>query len=188
MADAIEKVKEGLVVRGDCVVVIIDVQDKMAPRIHENDKVVENIIKFIRFARIVGLPIVVTEQRNLGMTVERIKKELPRDMKPIEKLAFDCLGSIEFMEELHRLKKETLLLVGIETHICVAQTALHAARKFNVHVLADATGSRSPAESRVGLDRMTHAGVTVSSTEMAIFELLGEAGTDEFRSVLPLLK
>jgi len=188
MSGANKKVKGGLLEKEDCVLVVIDMQDKLVPRIHDNERTLNNIIKMIKFCRIAGIPVIWTEQKNLGNTVEAIVKELGDGARPIQKLVFDCLGSMEFMEELHALRKGSLLISGIETHICVAQTALHAKKGYNVHVVADAVSSRSPDDRKAAMDRMTAAGVTVTTTEMAMFELLKEAGTDQFRAALPLLK
>jgi nicotinamidase-related amidase len=187
MADA-KKVKGMLLEKGDCVLVVIDVQDKLVPKIHDNERVQNNIVKLLRFCRIANIPVVWTEQKNLGDTVGPVRKEMPNQARPVHKLVFDCLGSADFVDALFRLKKETLLITGIEAHICVAQTALHATKGFNVHVVADAVSSRSPGDGKVALERMMAAGVTVTTTEMAMFELLREAGTDLFRAALPLLK
>ena len=86
------------------------------------------------------------------------------------------------------MERSTLVLAGIESHICVAQTALHALPEHRVHVLSDAVASRLPGNRSVGLERLSAAGATVSSTEMFLFELLVEAGTDTFRKVLSLVK
>lgn len=187
MADA-KKVKGMLLEKEDCVLVVIDFQDKLVPKIHDNERVQNNIVRLLKFCRIANIPVIWTEQRNLGNTVEVIRKELGDGARPIQKLAFSCFGVREFVDKLQELGKGTMIIVGIETHICVAQTALHATKGYNVHVVGDAVSSRSPDDRKVAIDRMMSAGVTVTTTEMAMFELLKEAGTDQFRAALPMFK
>ncbi len=140
-----------------------------------------------RFAEIIGLPVILTEQEKLGDTLSEVLEARP-NLQAIRKLDFDCFGCEEFVDEIRGLGKRTLILAGVETHICVAQTALHAAPDHTVHVVSDATSSRTEENWRVALDRMHQAGVVITSTEMAIYELLQRAGTNEFRAVLPLVK
>jgi len=173
--------------RGEAVLVAIDVQDKLLPAIEGGEAVLASIVKLVRLAEIVGLPIIVTEQLKLGDTVPEIRAVLP-DMQPIGKVAFSCFGSEEFAQAVRELGRRTLVLTGIEAHICVAQTALAALGDYGVHVVSDAVGSRSRHNWKVALRRMEQAGATITSTEMLMYELLREAGTDEFRAVLRLVK
>lgn len=171
------------------VLVVVDVQEKLLPFIADKEMVVKNIVKLIKFAKIIGMPIVLTEQypKGLGSTVKEIR-ELMADLQPITKLPFSCFGSEEFKESLRRLRASTLIIVGIETHVCVNQTALDALEKYRVHVISDATSSRTRENWRVGIERMAREGVTISSTEMLIYELLAKAGTEEFKRALELVK
>jgi len=176
-----------LITREDSVLVVIDVQEKLMPVIANRDRVLENVVRLLRFAEIIGLPVIFTEQEKLGDTLSEVLEARP-NLEAIRKLDFDCFGCEGFMDELSRLGKHTIILAGVETHICVAQTALHAAPHHTVHVVSDATSSRTEENWRVALDRMRQAGVVITSTEMVIYELLRRAGTDEFRAVLPLVK
>ena len=108
--------------------------------------------------------------------------------EPLSKITFDCFGCPEFQARLQRLGGATLLITGIEAHICVCQTALTALGSYKVQVVADAVSSRVELNHRTALERMAQAGAVVTTTEMAIYELLGRAGTDEFRATLPLVK
>ena len=173
--------------RDDALLVVIDIQERLLPVMAEKERVVENALKLIKFSRIVGLPILLTEQENLGETTSELREEL-KDIQPIIKLEFDCFESLAFADRLRRLNKNTLLIVGIEAHICVTQTALHALSHYAVQVVSDAISSRSPHNAEVALQRMRHNGVIVTSTEMAIYELLERAGTDQFRETLKLVK
>ena len=161
--------------------------ERLLPVIAEKEKIVENVLKLVKFACIIELPILLTEQEKLGKTTPEIRAEL-NDIEPITKLEFDCFKFRAFAEQIRHLNRNTLIIAGIEAHICVAQTALHALADHSVHVVSDAISSRSPHNRQVALDRMGKAGVTITSTEMVIYELLGVAGTDQFRKVLKLVK
>jgi nicotinamidase-related amidase len=166
---------------------IIDMQERLLPVMADKERVAENAFRLVKFARLIGLPILLTEQQNLGETVPELRVEL-KDIEPIKKLEFDCFESRAFTDRLGPLQRNTLIIVGIEAHICVAQTALHALSHYKVQVVSDAASSRSPHNCEVALQRMRHDGVVVTSTEMVIYELLGKAGTEQFRGALKLVK
>jgi nicotinamidase-related amidase len=173
--------------REDCVLVVIDAQEKLMPVIHDKETVTDNILRLVKFAEIIGLPIVVTEQQKLGPTLPEIKDALS-DYKPVEKITFDCFGEESFRKRMAEVDRSTILLCGIESHICVCQTALSGSDTHKVHVVSDAAGSRAQHNWVIALERMRARGVVLTSTEMLIYELLGEAGTEEFRATLPLVK
>lgn len=173
--------------REDSVLVVIDVQEKLMPAIADGRKVVDNTVKLLKCAQIMNLPCIVTEQEKLGATVAEVKGEIA-GVIPIVKITFDAFLSDAFTEHLHKLRRKTLIIAGVETHVCVAQTALHALPDYPVHVVSDAVSSRTPDNRRIGLDRMRQQGAIITSTEMVIFELLERAGTDEFKKVLQLVK
>ena len=173
--------------RDDALLVVIDIQDRLLPAISGKEKVVENTLKLVTFARMIGLPVLLTEQGKLGETIPEVRAAL-EDVQPIVKLEFDCFESPAFVKQIHQLNRNTLIIAGIEAHICVAQTALHALAQHTVQVVSDAVASRSPHNWEVALGRMHQAGVTITSTEMVIYELLGKAGTEEFREALKLVK
>ena len=183
----ITKNKPPLLDKDDSLLVIIDMQERLFPVMAEKGRILENVIKLVKFFRIMGLPVLLTEQQKLGDTIPEIRKEVA-DIEPIEKLEFDCFGSDLFKEKITTLKKRSLIISGIEAHICVTQTALHALSDYVVHVVSDAISSRSPHNWEVALRRMEQGGVTITSTEMVIYELLGKAGTDNFKEVLQLVK
>ena len=179
--------RHGLIDRQGTCLVLIDIQEKLFPLMRERDRLLENTLRLARFAEIVKIPVVLTEQVKLGATLSQIREALPGE-HPVEKTAFDCFRSEGFRDRIESLAPRTVVLAGIEAHICVAQTALHALPDLRVHVVTDAIAARLPGNRRVGLDRMAAAGATLSSTEMFLFELMVEAGTDTFRKVLPLVK
>src|SRR5215472_2474273 len=174
-----------------CALVVIDIQEKLLPPIFEKERLVGNSQLLIRLANILSLPVIATTQysKGLGQTVPEIASLLPR-MDPIDKLEFGCFGSEEFCSNLARFsERTTLLLCGMETHICVLQTAMGALNQGHiVHVAADAVSSRTELNWKLGLERMRDAGAVISSTEMIIYELLGKSGSPEFREMLKHLK
>ena len=172
--------------------IVVDIQDRLLPPIWEKDRLVRNSQMLIRMAGILKIPAIVTTQyaKGLGGTVPEISSLLP-DSAPIDKLMFSCFGSDVFCSMLKRMpgQRTTVLLCGMETHICVMQTALAALREgYVVHVASDAVSSRVEWNWRVGLDRMRAAGAVISSTEMMIYELLRSSGSPAFREMLPYLK
>jgi nicotinamidase-related amidase len=175
-----------------CALIVVDMQEKLLPPIWEKERLVQNVKLLIRLAGMLKIPSLVTTQyaKGLGNTVPEISSLLP-DNPPIDKLMFSCFGSDVFCSLLKRLpgQRTTALLCGMETHICVMQTALGALREgYLVHVASDAVSSRTELNWRIGLDRMRAAGAILSSTEMMIYELLRSSGAPAFRELLPYLK
>lgn len=175
-----------------CALVVIDVQEKLLPPIFNNEALVKNSQLLIRLAKILSIPMLVSVQykKGLGGTVPELASLLS-EVKTIEKLEFGCFGSDLFRSALRAVpgKRNTLLVCGMETHICVMQTVLGALNDgYLVHVAADAVGSRSELNWKLGLNRMRDAGAVISSTEMMIYELLRCSGTPQFKELLPYLK
>jgi nicotinamidase-related amidase len=175
-----------------CVLVVVDIQEKLLPPIFEKERLVRNAQLLIRLARILNIPAVATTQyaEGLGNTVPEIASLLP-ESEAIDKLEFSCFGSDAFCSQLKRLpgNRNTVLLCGMESHICVTQTALGALREgYLVHVASDAVSSRTEWNWKIGLDRMRAAGAILSSTEMMIYELLRRSGGAAFKELLPYLK
>jgi nicotinamidase-related amidase len=180
----------GLLSREESALAIIDVQEKLFPLIYDKEKVLENLKKLIQFAKIVGMPIILTEQypSGLGRTISEIKEILP-DAQIIEKVEFSCFGSEKFRDVLRDLDVKNLIVAGIETHICIAQTAIEGVSNgYRVCVVSDATSSRRLEDKNIAIERMKQNNVIVASTEMLIYELLRRAGTQEFKETLKLIK
>ena len=171
----------------DCALIIIDAQERLMPVIDQKELITQNLVKLAKFSQIVGLPVVVTEQQKLGPTLPEISEALGGG-QAVSKVTFDCFGCQDFNQRLEDLDKTTLIITGVEAHICVCQTALMGLRSHRVQVISDAVGSRTRSNHETALRRMESAGVEVSSVEMVMYELLRQAGTDEFRQVLPLVK
>jgi isochorismate hydrolase len=169
---------------------ILDVQERLLPAIFERERVVQNVVRLAKGAAILGLPVFVTEQyrKGLGPTVAEVAAAAP-GFAPIEKLAFSACGAAGFVAALREARVASILLCGIEAHVCVTQTCLDLVEQdFAVFIAADAVSSRTPHNASAGLDRMRAAGAAIVSTEMALFELLGQAGTEEFRQMLAVVK
>jgi nicotinamidase-related amidase len=179
--------ESGLAERGDCVLVIIDIQEKLLNVMNEKERILDNALKLVRFANIIGLPVLVTEQEKLGPTVPALADEI-KDFEPVTKLDFDACQVPGFMKGITDLGRETVVICGIESHICVTQTALSLLPILRVHVVSDAVGSRTGENKAIALQRMSDYGATITSTEMFIYEVLKKAGTDEFKQVLKLIK
>lgn len=179
--------------RDDCVIVVVDVQERLVPVIDSAEQVIENIERLIRGAHILGVPVVVTEQyvKGLGPTVEPLRLALAETSgyEPIEKMCFSSSGCLDFSVKLEALKRRQVILCGVETHVCVHQTAMDLLdNDFKVYVAADAVSSRAPRNREIALQRLQSEGGRLTSTEMALFELTGESGTDEFRSISKLVR
>lgn len=175
----------------DCILAVIDIQEKLLPPIWEKERLVRNSEMLIRLANIVNIPVTVSTQyaKGLGPVVPEIAS-LVQNSPIIDKLEFGCFENGDFCSSIGRLAgRRTLLLCGMETHICVMQTALGALNQgMNVHVAADAVSSRTELNWKVGLERMRSAGAVLSSTEMMLYELMGKSGTPVFKAMLRYIK
>jgi nicotinamidase-related amidase len=175
-----------------CALLVIDIQQKLLPPIFQREQLVRNSQLLIRAAGILKMPAMISTQyaKGLGGTVPEISSLLP-GTEAIDKTLFSCFGSDAFCSLLKRLpgQRTTLLLCGMESHICVTQTALAALREgYLVHVASDAVGSRTEWNWKIGLDRMRGAGAIISSTEMMMYELMRASGTPVFKQMLQYLK
>jgi nicotinamidase-related amidase len=175
-----------------CALVVVDIQEKLLPPIFEKAQLLKNSQLLIRLASILKIPALLTTQyaKGLGPTTPEIASLLP-ETTPIDKQMFSCFGSEAFCSTLKRMpgNRNTVLLCGMESHICVMQTALGALREgYIVHVASDAVSSRTEWNWKIGLDRMRAAGAVISSTEMILYELLRSSGSPAFKELLPHLK
>jgi nicotinamidase-related amidase len=171
------------------VLVVIDVQGKLAQSMHEKADLFENIRKLIQAAGVLEVPIVWTEQypEGLGPTIPEIAELMTGE--PIAKVAFSCCGERRFTEEMEKLDRRQVLLCGIETHVCVYQTAIDLLESgHEVHVVADAVSSRTAANKDIGLAKIKDAGAAVTSVETALFELLKVAGGEKFKAIINIVK
>ncbi|MFH1424753.1 MAG: hydrolase [archaeon] len=185
--------KIGILKREKTAFVLIDLQEKFEPVINEFEKIKKNAEILIKASEILNIPLIVTEQypKGLGKTV----LELPENQEVIEKISFSCFDCDSFSKKLEEIDTsipaeiETLVLFGVEAHVCVLKTALDAlALGKEVHVIADATSSRTAENTQIALERMRQSGCFIASTEMILFQLIKEAGNDEFKKISELVK
>lgn len=179
-----------MVVKNDTVVVVIDVQGKLAGLMHQSDQFLDALGKLIEGVKALHMPLIWMEQypEKLGKTVACVAEKLT-DLSPLSKQTFSCCGADTFMEALRATGYRQVLLCGIEAHICVYQTAADLVQRgYHTEVVTDAVRSRTPENYHLGLHRAEQAGAVLTSVEMVLFELLQVAGTDTFRQVSKILK
>jgi nicotinamidase-related amidase len=169
---------------------VIDAQRPLVEAMWNREELLANLRRLGEGARLLGLPILVTEQNpeKLGPTVPEVA-EAVGEVRALDKMAFSCCRDEGFLAALRATGRTTWVLCGMEAHVCVSQTALDLlAQGYGVHIAADAVGSRTRANWEAGLDRARQAGAIITTTEMALFELLERAGTDQFRAVQRLIR
>jgi nicotinamidase-related amidase len=176
--------------KNNTVLVVVDIQEKLAPAMKKRQKVTDNCIHLIEAARLLNIPIVVTEQysKGLGPTISEIKDALP-DYEPLEKVTFDCCRGEGFLEKVASLNKTQIILTGMETHVCVLQTCLSLLKEgYTVHLAGDAVCSRKKEDYLAGREMMRDAGAVINCTETVLFQLLEKAGTPEFKAISKRIK
>jgi nicotinamidase-related amidase len=179
--------------RNQAILVVIDVQEKMMPVMDGRAGVERNLQRLIRGIDVLEMPVLVTEQysRGLGVTAAPVRRALEETggYSPIEKSCFSAAGCEAFMEQLKASHRAQVLIAGVEAHVCVYQTVTDLiSRGFDVNIVADAVTSRSPVNREIALQRMVSEGAKLTSTEMCLFELLINSGTQEFRDISRLVK
>ncbi len=177
----------------DTGLVVVDFQAALLSAMKEKiaDKITKKAVILIKGANILGLPIVVTEQypRGLGVTIPPIVEALGDTYRPLEKLSFSIMGDEEIKKKVVDLKVKNIVLCGMETHVCVLQSALDLVDVGIVpYVAADAVSSRKKLDWEIGMDLVKRGGGEVTSTETVLFELLRAAGGKEFKEISRLLK
>lgn len=190
-ADLVEIARAPLQAR-HCALAVVDIQEKLLPPIFQKERMVRNSQLLIRLAKILDLPVLLSTQysKGLGATIPEIASLLP-EVAPLEKNEFGCFNNDAYCARMKSLPgdRNTLLVCGMESHICVMQTALGALNSgYIVHVASDAVSSRTELNWQVGLERMRAAGAVISSTEMMIYELLRTSSGPAFKEMLQHLK
>ncbi len=173
----------------DSFLLVIDLQEKLVPHISGINEIILNSKKLIKTFKILDIPIVVTEQEKLGSTINEIKILFNNKFSPIRKASFSCFLEEEFKRKLEEIKRKTCIISGIEAHICVEQTALDLLNMgYNVHVVADAIGSRKEKDKEIALQKLCRCGVLPTTTEMVMYELIKTATSKKFKEILKLVK
>lgn len=169
--------------------VVIDVQEKLMKVMPRRAEALAAMQCLIKAAGILKIPTLVTAQyvKGLGPVCTEIVEATP-GIKLMEKMAFSCCGSDKFVRTLKELSRQRIILCGIEAHVCVQQTAIDLMKDYFVYVCADAICSRHRHDHKVAVERMRDCGAVITTVESAVFELLRESGTEQFKQVLPLFK
>ncbi|GAB4482440.1 MAG: hydrolase [Thermodesulfovibrionales bacterium] len=169
----------------DAVLLVVDIQERLAVVMEEKQKVVDNTNHLIEAAKLLEVPVVVTEQypKGLGPTVPEVKSVL-QTYAPIEKITFSCCGEGSFRKALAETGRKTVILVGMETHVCVLQTCIDLlADGYTVHCVDDAVCSRKKDNFRTAIEYMRNAGAVITCTETVLFQLLVKAGSEAFKTI-----
>jgi nicotinamidase-related amidase len=172
------------------ILVVVDIQGKLASLMHEKETFYANVVRMIKGADVLGYPIIWNEQLpdKLGETIPQIKEALPNH-SPLVKTSFSCCGNDDFVSQLEASGKRHVMVVGMETHICVYQTVFDLLeRDYKVWVVADGVSSRIAENKHIGLETMRNDGARITSVEMALFELMGTVEPDLMRQVVQIVK
>ncbi|MGE0660745.1 MAG: hydrolase [Reyranellaceae bacterium] len=173
------------------VLLLVDLQEKLIPVMHEPAPVIANSLILLTAAGRLGVPTIVTEQypQGLGPTVPAIASRLQSREAVYAKLTFSAAADPATMARLRQSRRTQVVIAGLEAHVCVMQTAIGLVQAgYQAFVVADATTSRRPQSAELGLERLRQNGVSIMTTEMALFEWMGRAGTDEFREISRLIR
>jgi len=176
--------------REDAVLIILDIQGKLALSMYGTELLIDNVQRLIKGIKVLGIPIIWTEQnpKGLGPTLPEIA-DLLSGIHPISKMSFSCCRDQQFTQALKELNRKQVLIAGIETHVCVYQTAADMVDMgHEVQVVTDAVSSRTIENMEIGLRRMRDCGVGLTSVETALFEMLGTAETQHFKEILKIVK
>ena len=167
--------------------VVVDLQEKLAPHIEGIDGILKNTVKLIKALKALEIPILVTEQIKLGKTVDAVADVVKSG--PIEKATFSCFKNREFKKRLEDTKADKVILAGIEAHICILQTAVDLKKAgYDVYVAADCIGSRKNYDKEIAIMRMQSEGIKLTTSESIIYELMETAEHPAFREILEIVK
>ncbi len=176
--------------KDDCLLLIVDIQKKMVDLCKSKEKIIKNTAALIQTSNQLNIPIILSvhNKEKLGPCINELYDKLESPII-LNKLEFSCFENQGLYSAIQKTGKKTLLITGIETHVCIFHTGASALRLgYKVHIAADAVGSRTLFNWKTGINRLEKSGAVISSTEMIIFELLNRAGTSDFRALLPLIK
>lgn len=170
---------------------IIDIQDKLVKAANNNDNMITNAAIMSEASNILSIPTIITEQypKGLGNTIPTVKNKLTFDAKYFEKTSFSAIDNPEILNSIKDTNRKQIMIMGIETHICVSQTALAlASQGYDIYIIEDACSSRSEYQHLAGINRMRDNNISIITTEIALFELLKDAKHPNFKEVQSLIK
>ena len=174
----------------DTAAVVIDIQERLLPHIYDGNSILQNSLKIIVGLQILSIPVIVTQQytKGLGPTDPSIAGKIA-EFSYIEKTSFSCFEEPVFQKELTLLGKQNIIIIGIESHVCVLQTCLDLlSGGYNPVVIEDCVSSRKPEDKIVSIKRMRQEGARISTLESILFELTRKAGDETFKRISRLVK
>ena len=175
-----------LISKSDSCLLIIDVQERLAPAMHDPRRVIDGCSRLLKGADILNVPVIITEQypKGLGNSIFDIKDSAPQNALYFQKTSLSALQEDGFIEQLNTLGKKQIVIAGIEEHICVLQTAVELKEKgFDVFIVTDASGCRTTENENIALKRFQQENIYLTTVEMVLFEWLRKAGTPEFKDI-----
>lgn len=176
--------------RDDAVFVAVDFQTKLMPAMEDADTLEKTVLKLAQGIRVLGIPVLVTQQytKGLGPTIDSLTQVLG-DFEPVEKITFSAMAEERFVQALEQTQKKSVILAGIEAHICVEQTALELIEEgYSVYVIQDCIASRKESDNLCSQQRMAAAGAVITTYEAILYELLRGAKADGFKAVSAIVK
>jgi nicotinamidase-related amidase len=176
--------------KNEAVLVIVDIQERLAAVMSDRQKVVDNCLHLIEISRLLNIPVILNEQypKGLGHTVSEIRSALA-PYQPLEKMTFSCCREGSFLNPLSETGRKKVILAGMETHVCVLQTCIDLLREgYMVHAVSDAICSRTTDNFRTAIEFMRDAGAIITCAETVMFQLLEKAGTEEFKLISRRIK
>jgi nicotinamidase-related amidase len=179
------------ILKKDTACVVVDYQERLFPVIAENDQIAEKAAKLINGLNVLSVPMFVTEQypKGLGETIEPVRDALGDKYIPIVKSEFSCFDNEDFLGAYENLGRKNIIIIGIESHVCVLQTAIDAADKgYNPIVIADCVSSRNLNDKKFALKRFLREGIRVSTYESILFELCRDSAAPEFKAISQIVK
>lgn len=175
----------------DVMAMVIDYQEKLVPHMNENHNLIKNTSMLIRGLEILQVPIITTQQytKGLGMTVDSICEAFTKEFQYLNKISFSCYGDEIIKEEIRKLGKKSIIICGIEAHICVMQTVIDLLEDgYEVIIIEDCISSRKSNDKVYGIRRMENEGAIIATYESILFELTKVAGNDTFKLISKLIK
>ena len=178
------------ILQEESVAIIVDIQEKLLPHIHEGEEILTNCLKLVEGLQVLSVPIIITQQytRGLGPTVPVIVQMIPEFIH-IEKISFSCYEEVAFKEKISLLGKQNIILCGIESHVCVLQTCIDLLEAgFKPVVVEDCISSRKSNDKRIAIERMRQEGARITTMESLLFELIRSAGNEIFKRISGIVK
>jgi len=179
----------GILTKNNCLLLVVDVQEKFRPAIHGIDIIINNISKLIKVFRLLKIPIMVTEQYPKGLGETVIELDCMIKNKKIEKVEFSCFDNKEFQKTIKKPNKKNIIIAGIEAHVCVLKTILDGVKNnYNMHMVVDAVSSRKIFDRDIAIKRAEQSNAFITTTEAIIFQLINSSKDEDFKEISNIIK